>query len=131
MFPQLAFSCGWTDEAQTVSRYHPDQALAIARSERKGPSEHVVTTLYQTRDESREFFQTIEGGHSRRIELVTPDEAHQWMVAPDVKFLVLLYPELPGAETGVVGGDGASTQISDGSIVRPLIFRNPRRPPGG
>jgi hypothetical protein len=113
MFPDIAFGCEWYREEEFFYRFHPSQSAAIARSEREQPGEHIIATLYQTKAEYPDFFlETLtiadtEGQHPQQsvIEPMTPSEAHQWMLAPDVKLLALLYPELPKPETPTAGLD--------------------------
>jgi hypothetical protein len=106
MFSDLAFSCGWFPEDELFYRYHPGRSTAVARSEQRRPGEHVIATLYLTKAENPEFFletRIIEEAGSEypregsKVQRMSEEEAHLWMLAPEVTLLALLYPELPEA----------------------------------
>jgi hypothetical protein len=112
MFPDIAFSCEWFTEDESFYEHHPSQSTVIARSETDRIDEYIIATLYLTQAENREFFletqitKKTESGHpnpTSTIEPMTPERAHLWMLAPDVKLLALLCPALPKAKTETVG----------------------------
>jgi len=50
---------------------------------------------------------------------MTEGEAHKWMLAPDVKLLALLYPELPKAEANPISRDISPANVADKLVVTP------------
>lgn len=112
MFPDIAFCCEWFPEDAAFYRYHPSQSTAIARSEQEQSDQQIIATLYLTKGDFGEFFLETK---TSTIEPMTPAEARRWILAPEVKLLTLLYPELPREETARAAE--ASTQTSGKPIV--------------
>ena len=106
MFSDLAFCCEWFDEDEFYYRYHPSQSTAIACAERERLGERLIETLYLTKAEHPDYFLETAilaetGGKRCKIGPMTVEEAHWWVLAPDVKLLAILYPELPEAKKAV------------------------------
>jgi hypothetical protein len=123
MFSELAFCCDWFAEDEFFYRHHPGQAAAIARREREQSCEHSIATLYLTNVDNPEFFLETriiaQSRGSSKTEPMNRGEAHEWILAPDVKLLALVYPELPTAQTEAVGAKKALTRTSDKPIAEP------------
>jgi hypothetical protein len=123
MFSELAFCCEWFAEDEFFYRCHPGQPAAIARREREQFGEQSIATLYLTNVDNPEFFLetriVAESRGSSKTEPMNRGEAHEWILAPDVKLLALLCPELPTAQSEAVGAREALTQTSDKPIAEP------------
>jgi hypothetical protein len=128
IFPDLAFCCEWFPEDGSFDYGdYPDPATAIARSEEEQHGEHLITTLYLQKAAHPAFFlhtQTTEprdehAGWRSIIKPMTREEAHAWLLAPDVELLTLLYPALGKPETEADGGDETSTPTLDGPAAKP------------
>jgi hypothetical protein len=123
MFSELAFCCEWFAEDEFFYRYHPGQPAAITRREGEQSGEHSIATLYLTNADNPEFFLetriVAESQGSSKTEPMNRGEAHESILAPDVKLLALLCPELPTAQTEAAGAREALTQTSDKPIAEP------------